>query len=663
MAGIFDQVEKSMDAFADKKIKFDPYYFFEPWDCELPEPSVYKAAIEDGVDLEDDNSAKLAGTYPRQFQTGSILSTKKMVITQAGSRSGKSICTQVEVGAMVSRKPPYAFRYDKGVDTGIARPITEPNIIRWGRRDKETGEVVDYDPKKQQDGTWDCGNIVGAGKYPIKKYAPKGSQIWIGTIAKSVDTMWWPSFAGQGEHRFFPQEFIDTSKGNKGYNKQAGIIHCINDIDIHIKTYEQGHTKFESQTAWLLAYDEEPDKKEIYLSGALHAKYQRFSFTPLKGKTWSEEVFFSCLPGYNNKKDGLRRSDFDYFWASQFDSPYVPREKLWRDRRAMELWERRARVWGQYSEFEGMPFFNRSKIQQWRKDYTVPYKIGKFVPAVRYFHVHGSKVEKLPGILDIKVTCEKVEEENEKDTWRVYEDVEPGVGYMAVFDPAEGALELEEVQDRSFGLIIRLPTAAEIYYEGLPRVVATCRSTLPTVAFARSSLPVLRFYNNAVLAAERGHGKDNEAFGLTLEDWPYWYYYQPRSAATKRPRPKKGFDTNSHTRTACLDKLREWTDRFEVDEDPGIRDAWIYGELAGAIIKETVSGKKRCDHPRTGSLDGVICLGIGTYIVQESPNDIVCNYYGPDHKKQGLFERVRSEQFERPAHIPMGAGVSKVGGR
>ncbi len=661
--GIFDQVEKSLQRFENKESQFCPYMHFEPWDADIPDPEVMRMALADGVDLVEDPSVKLAGEYPRPFQSGSILSTKKMVVTQAGSRSGKSICTQVVIAAMISKEPPYAFRYDKGVDTGIAREISDANITRWGRREKTTGKVIDHNVKAKQDGTWDCGTIIGVGKFPEELYAPDGAQIWIGTIAKSIESLWWPSFTGEGEHRFFPDEIIDKSKGNRGTNRQQLTVHCVRGIDILIKTYEAGHTKFESQTCWLLAYDEEPTSKAIYLSGALHAVYQRFSFTPLNGSTWSEDVFFSCLEGHKKKDEGLRRSDFDYFYASQFDSPYVPREKLERDRRAMELWERKARVWGQYSEYEGMPFFNRSKIQQWARKYKKDHRIVNFRARSRYHGLKGSKASNLPGLMQVAVDAVTVNKENELDTWRIYENVREGVGYLATFDAAEGATDPDDVQDKSFGAVFRLPLPDEVDMDGLPVLVATCRSTLPTIAFAKTCFLVLRYYNNATLAAERGHGKDNEAFGLTLDDWEFWYYYVGKNAATKRPNPKKGFDTNAHTRTVMFNKLRAWMDFFEPDQDPHIYDTWLFSELAGAIVKETPGGKRRCDHPKKGSLDGVICMGIGTYIVQESPEIVTCNYKKETASRHGLMQRMKQPETAPKEYIPMGSGIANVGGR
>jgi len=671
MANIFDDVIKDVE---NRKVAHDPYYFWEPWDCDVPLPEVYKKAMHDGVDLVNDLSIKLAGQYPRTFQTGSVLSKKKMVVAQAGSQCGKSITTQVVIGCMISRRPPYSLRYEEGVDTGIKRVISPLNITRFGRRRTDTGDLIDHDPEAKLNDSWDCGNIVGAGIFPEELYCPEGKQIWIGTIAKSIDTFWKPAFAGTGAGRFFPKEFIDASRGNKGTNWGTMTIHCINGIDVILKTYEQGHTKFESTKAWLLAYDEEPPNKQIYVSGAQHAQYQRFTFTPLNGVTWSKNVFFGCVDKGTSKATGLDRRDFDYFYASQYDSPYVEKEALERNRRGIELWQRKSRIWGQYAAYSGQPFFKRSKIQMWAKAFTHAHRLVRFDTERPYYGISGSKVMGLPGIMGVRVSEHTVTDETtNKDEWRLYENVRPGVGYMAIFDPAEGALDLEEVQDKSFGMIVREPLPGEIEMDHRPVIVATTRSTLPTVAFAKSALPVMRYFNNALLASERGHGKDNEAFGMTLEEWPHWYIYKTMAKGSRGVKQKKGFDTNSKTRTSMLDLVRAWQDTFSADEDPFIKDMWLFKEMSEAIVKETNGGKKKCDHTTNGSLDGVICMGIGCYILHEmfeagtklechaTPEDTGEHVGFLQRQGAGIMSAAEAHQVRRP--IPMGASAETIGRR
>ena len=113
MAGFVDQF---LDEYDERKAQFDPYLYWEPWDCGIPSKTVVENAQEDGVDLHSDPSIKLAGEYPRTFQTGAALSTKKMVVTQAGSQVGKSITTGVVIAAMISHLPPHALRFPKGED-------------------------------------------------------------------------------------------------------------------------------------------------------------------------------------------------------------------------------------------------------------------------------------------------------------------------------------------------------------------------------------------------------------------------------------------------------------------------------------------------------------------------------------------------------------------
>jgi len=672
--GVFDGLSGVLDNFMNRETRFDPYYFWEPFDCEEPSSDVIAKAAEDGVDLFNDDIAKLAGPYPRKFQSGMILSTKPVSCIQAGSRVGKSIANQVELGCMISRQTPYCLRYNKGVDTGIKRFVTPENIFRFGRLDSRSGVLIDYNINAPLDAkSWDCGNIIGIGKYPEEKYCPDGRQIWIGTLARSIDTHWWPVLAGTGSQRFLPQEFIDISKGNNGSDHGKYCIHGPRDIDIFIKSYNAERQTFESTTAHAILWDEEPIKPELFISGYGHGDYHRFSFTPFQGKTWSNGLFFGCISedartlGLEYGIGALKREDFDYFQASAYDSPYIDKDERDRRRNAFPMHERKAIIWGRYARHEGQPFFNRSKVQKWMRKFVHPYMPCKFTADMPYHGMYGNPNFGTRGLMEVSVTKTELEEEDTRDTWRVYEDVRPGVAYMAVFDPAEGAADPSQVQDKSFGLIIREPDSRDsVRNENYPVIVATTRSTLPTMAFAHSCEPVLRYYNNALLASERGHGKDNEAFGMVLDEYPYWYYYESQNDTTKQYHKKKGFDTNVKTRSPMLLKIREWTDEYEVDEDPMIKDAWIYDELAGAVTVTNKNGKHKCDHTKEGSLDGVICLAIATYIFQEQPEVITCNKEEEyEEPKMGFMQRFSliAEQMDMPSQVPMGHGVAARSGR
>ena len=676
---LFSELTSSVDAFSDRAQTFCPYLFWEPWDCVEPGPDVYMKAEEDGVALGDDDVARLAGPYPRLFQSGHVLSNKKISCIQAGSRVGKSHTNLITLGASISRQPPYSLRYEKGEDTGIRRQITPVNIFRFGRRDKVTGKVIDYNVNAPLDpASWNCGNIEGAGIFPEELYCPDGGQIWVGTLARSINTYWWPALAGAGKQRLIPDEFLDTKRGNKGSNWGDKAIFGPRDTTIFIKSYDSERKTFESQTCHILLFDEEPTKPELYVSGAGHCEYERWSFTPWGGVTWSQSLFFGCI-SQKAKDKGLEhgigshpREDFDYYHASQYDSPYVDSERRDRNRSSFPLHERKSVIWGRYSKHEGQPFFDRSKIQVWTDRFLHNYKVAKFTIDEAWQGTYRNSFSTCPGLMEAKFSRTDKEdgapiEENLRDTWRIYENPMKDVGYLAVFDSAEGAIDPSQVQDKSFGMIVRAPLPSDpVEYDDVPVIVATTRSTLPTIAFANSSMPVLMYYNNAVLAAERGHGKDNEAFGLTMDIWPFWYHHTTRNDTTKRLHKRPGFDTNASTRTAMFDKIRTWLDSFTPEQDPNIKDSWLFDELGGAIVKTTAGGKHRCDHTRDGSLDGVICLGIATYILQQFPEVIVCNKReeSEDKERKGLFARLRNQQnIEQSKSGAMGAGVAGLGGR
>jgi len=676
MSDVFSGLTGVIDSFSEDAAVFDPYFYFEPFDCVEPSPETISKAAEDGVDLFDDDVAHLAGPYPRLFQTGALLSEKFVVCQLGASRVGKSITTQVLIGASISRQPPYCLRYAKGEDTGIRRAVTPSNIKRFGRRDKSTGVVIDYNINARLDpASWDCGNIEGVGIFPEALYTPDGKQVWIGTLPRSIDTHWWPILAGTGKQRFLPLDFLDMSRGNHGSNRKELCIHGPRDTMIFIKSYDAPFLTFETVKAHILCYDEEPVKAGHYLSGQGHAEYQRFSFTALNGLSFTQSLFFGCVNQAAKARSSrygvgvFDREDFDFFQASRYDSPYVGIADRETHRKTQPIHGRKQRVWGRYAEHTGNPFFDRSKIEYWRRHTCHPHRLITLEARTPYEGFETDAERKYRGLLDTAITVKKADADDLRRVIRVYENPKPGVGYLWVADSAAGAVDPRESQDFNFGLMIRRPLATDDFENeasyDFPVIVASMRSTLPTIAFANYSALCLRWYNNAVLAPERGHGKDNEAYGVTLDNYPFWYYSGVRNDATQRLHPKKGFDTHVGTRDTMLAKVRSWLDEFEREEDPLIKDSWLYDELAGAIIKEHANGRKRCDHSRNGYLDGVICLAIATYIHDETPDVIVCNYEELEKKRpHGIAELLRKRDGigRSSGDRHFGAGVGKVSG-
>jgi len=609
---ILSGIAKHIRDAADQKHDKHPFWMFEPWDVGIRSAAIKAKATEDGAQIYTQEFTNVFGTDPHKFQTGYFQSTKKLRILVAGSSVGKSICPLIETGIMISGEIPYTFRYEEGVDTGMPRVISKENILRFGRIDSSTKQIIDYNWKKQQSQTWsewNCGNIMGSGLYPQEKISEAGKQIWIATISESIKKFWWPMLANP-DTRILPDGFIDTTKGNNGYNISTNTIHCIRGMTIFILSFEQGHMKLESVRAHAIVEDEETTTPELFASAQEHAPdgYISIAMTPLKGITWSRGLVFN------------KNIDADRFHATQYDSPYQDKAEIDRRRTTYPKYIRQSRCWGLYSEQTGEPYFNRTKLNIWLQNYDMNFSNVTFTPKSQWFKMKANpRISPLPGLLDTEVHKNQAQDTDESTTaWRLYEDRRPGVGYVLAADPAEGAEKPEEAGDVNAAIIMRNPMDKEDY----AKMVCTIRSTLPTKAFAKVCAFAMRYYNNAMLAAESGQGAENKAFELEVEDWPYWYETTVTRDSTGTPRKKRGFVMKHTQRDAIFKGIEEYIGEFDDDEYPHIPDQPLLKELAAAV-----KGKNgRCDHTKRGSLDTGICFGILLHVIKHDSDQIKCNY-------------------------------------
>lgn len=623
----FDEIQSAINGHADAPTH--DFYFFEPWDVEARGPEVKRAMQEDGVDLYAGEWARHIGSDPHPFQTGYIASKSQMRVILGASQIGKSVCAKYEIIMMATGEFPVCFRYPKGVVSPVKRKITPENIRRWGRHDSSTGILIDHDvdaPQSQSWKEWDCGNIAGVGFYPAEKVAPPGSQIWIGTFAKAKETYWWPDMA-EPNTRIIPQHMVDVSQGNDGIQKALDRIYLTRNCMINFLTYEMGHKRFEAKMAWAIALDEEPPDREIFTSAMKHSRWLSQVFTPLHGVTWSKRVFFP----------DARKSDCEIFHASAYDSPYVDKEKLARDRKLMEMWHRQSRVWGLFAESKGEPFFDRTRLSLWMQRRTRSGIPKIFRPAKEYNGWERQPYSPaIPGLLEVPIIIEEVEALNQRDVWTVYEDPIEGVGYIATPDPAEGADTPEEAGDYNACCIMRAPMDKE----KRPVLAATIKSTLPVLAFSRVVAAGMRYYNNAKLAAETKRGWANGVLAeqfRTLPDY-MWIKYVSVNDKTQTPKEGKGFDMNVNTRPIIFELINDYINSCDEDE-VGISDEDLLRELSAAVIA-VKNGKRRCDHPKTGSLDLAVSFGIGLYVVKNFLDQITCNVVAiPQKKKDSWFEK------------------------
>jgi len=621
MADVFDLIGQSIDEFADGKHQVCDYYLFEPWDVEKRPQWVIDQAAEDGIDLYNNDLIRNVGMDPHPFQTGYMLSDAFFRSLIAGSQTGKSYAGLIDGFAMITGEIPISMRYPAGHDTKVKRLITPENIARFGRFDSRSGKFLDKDasvrlPEGWEE--WNCGNVIGVGIYPPTKIAPPGSELWIGTLMRASVEFWWPRLHDAGKI-LIPPHLIDRKRGNDGYNIKDGTVYLIRDAKASVITYESGFQRFEAEKVWACLSDEEPKDQRIIQSMQQHCNFLSLLFTPYYGITYTRDLVFP-------KKISPQKKTFH---ASQYDSPYQDKKTIAVRRENMPNYEIGARIWGVHTDTSGKPYYDRMKITQWLQRFNYKKNYVTFVPEDEYFGITNSEYvvrdndEKiLRPLMDVPVTCKKADEDNRVNTWIQYEDVIEGMPYVFVADPAEGAETPEAVGDMNAALIIRPPRENE----KKPKIALAIRSTAEVVIFARDCSHAIRYYNNALLAAETKRGSANATFASELRDWPFWFKMVSIQDSTNKPRKQNGFDTNAATRGSLFDYIGSWLDEYKGNEYPDIPDEDLLHELSAAV-QSVKSGKARCDHPYDGSLDTAICFGIFLYIWKHSREQIV--YNGP----------------------------------
>ena len=620
----------------DDANKRHPFYLFEPWDPGVRDESIYEQAKKDNVYDAITNETFKGIISPGKFQTGFLLSNAFMRVNLGGTQIGKSISAYIEMIIILTGEIPFALRYKKGVDTGILREIEADNIRRFGRFSLD-GEFLDHNVKYKRDGKWNCGTIKGVGVFPKEKIAPPGHVVWVGTYLKALEQYWWPRF--EGGKRMFPDEFIDKSRGRDGFSKKEQAIFFPQGRKLSFITYETGYNRFEAEKAWMVYLDEEPDDERIVPAAQSHT-HKGFALieTPYRGLTYTQPLIY--------RKGSA--SEKEVFHACQYDSPYQTEDLIHNTRVNLKPWEIEARVWGLHSEVRGRPFYDRQKLAAWRRKYPRHFDLAEILPTRSYTSIETESVGS-PGLLDIDCHMVMAEYDNDQTCWNIYEKPEDNVGYVLTADPAEGAANPEDAQDKCAALISRLPKEGE---GDEPIICASIRSTLETVEFSKMCMVACQYYNGALIAAESRRAAANATFYITARDWPYWYKMVKVGKSSMETTDSDGFDTNSKTRPMLFDMIGEYIKTHDAGSYPKIPDEALLKELEACMVGRN----GRPDHPKGGTLDTAICFGILLYVNKFSPWQVQCNRMNDESQPVSSWrERFSKQTEEAPAWL---GGVS-----
>lgn len=655
------QLQKKMD----EDEAYSWYKYFEPWDVEERDSDIYRIAEKDGVNLFHDDYIRTGNVGKHPFQTGYLLSTKRKRGTIGPTQGGKSVPALIEIGCMCSGEFPIALQYDKGVDSGVERLISNLNISRWGRFDKITGKFIDHDQDAPRDGTWNCGNIIGVGKYPKEKVIPKvileekvERVIWIGTTKRALLESWWPRLTEEGR-RMFPEKFINQTKGNGGTNQSDGnyVVHLTNNIRLSIISYDSGFKKFESITAWACFFDEESADERCQSAALTHCKYFAQQMTPYNGLTYTKDYFFP--KDYDAEKD--------IFHATAYDSPYISDADIASWRSDFPEHEIGARIWGEHTAESNMPYYNAKKLRSWVRQMDEGQPLGfraRFMPSEEYYGIKKVRGGTLPGLMDVESKIEEVSEEGAKDdvghnmAWTIYEELRSDAAYFIISDAANGADLPEDAGDYQSAVVMRKKDPGED-----PVMVAEIETTVTPDRFAQVIGLALRYYNNALLCAEApSRGAANGMFFSEMREYPYWFVRSVQKQSTNKYLTQQGFDTNVGTRKNFFDEIEKIFGKYTKDELPPIPSKTVF-RMAFECTKVIKNGTIRPDHPRNKPNDMLVCFGIGLWIHKVYPEQIRLRIKkketlakAPKDSVIGLLTAKRAAEQKPDPHFPSSMG-------
>jgi hypothetical protein len=621
---ISDVIEETADV---KRLLGHPFYSFEPWDVgERPEWMIELAA-DDGVNLNDSMLIQKIGKAPHTFQSGLIRDDYRIRVGLACTQGGKTIAAVVAGIIALTGEIPIAFRYARGEKTGYKRPLNTDNIVRWGRRDIETGDVIDHDLYAERDGTWDCGEITGAGKIPKELICPyPDGRVWIGCMSEHKHQTWIPKLK-----KFIPEHCLEQSKEKQSVNEREGIIRLVGGKEFNIITYEQDYKRFESLKVWMIILDEEPLTEKIYDACLGHCFYMIMTFTPYNGITFTKERVFDKAAVLKSMK---------IYHATQYDCPFHDNDSIEENMAGAPPWERVPRIWGLHSEQSGAPYFDRKKANYMRAFVEPVWKYGHFEP--------GFSPEKSTDLIAGEVVLHEDKNVDDWRVWEIYEPVKEGEAYFLTCDTARGAEDPRDAKDRSVAYVFRATENGKKMDK--PEMVAALRSRSEVHQFRWMCLYACGYYNNAMLAPE-SKSETGATFVALTRDWPFYYKMILINDESERPTERLGFDTNARTRGPSINEIR--VELAEADKkDHGFRHAYLLKEIAEAVTGDG----GRCDHTKHGTTDCIIAYAVSRWVWKTAKHQVQCNVAGKKSKKSSW--QIRRDSVKRKTKD---SGMPKIG--
>ncbi len=585
----------------------------------------------DGTPADDDHPVPKFAPGGNRFQKSAMMSTKRTRIAIAGTQNGKSMIPAPEVVIMMTHEIPYSLRVDEGVDTKIVRALPsqhqdlgEVNIQRWGRRDKKTGEHIDYcwhdrdlstgekiDGFVEEDGTWDCGTIIGVGKYPEEKLCrTPNQQAWIFSWNQAREVRWKPLM-----DELIPDHCLDRTKGTNGFSEKKQEYYINDGRRIRLGTYEQKFEKAEAANVHVVVLDEEPLSREFYTSSDAHAKWLIISFTSLHGTVWTyDDLYLPAMEG--------RNPDMELFHATAYDCPFFDQRKLRSMEKSLKPHEIDTKLLGLYSKREGRPYFPYEICKRYLDDFRPRHKtLSRIYPSGE-----ARTVDKTIKML----MKSSIADEPGSDVWEIYEDRQDTYTYFMACDCGQGSDNPEEVQDRSAAYVFRKPDKEKNEDELWPVMVAALYSGDKPETFAWLCLYAACYFNRCLIAPET-KGGEGSSFTTEIRQYPHIMHMTVTNDRTRKPKRNLGFDTNARTRTSAINKVRKWINHHD-------QEAKLYHLQLLKEMLDLIWLKRRPDHPEGGYSDCIIAFAIILWVWEEERGQITNNRPLPQKKDEIIWD-------------------------
>lgn len=368
--------------------------------------------------------------------------------------------------------------------------------------------------------------------------------------------------------------------------------------EIWFKSVDSEPEKFQGEGISAAWFDEEPVGerghrvfKEVYARRSPGIPLQIFmTFTPLQGLSWSWHYLWDAKSP--ERLPGVETFDFNLYDCLIEKGGFLNAEEVAAIAAGYDEYERKARVWGQYTIMSGRHYFDPDKIESClaRKERFERHRVEWNVdPGKRPWNWVASDGGEL----------------------RVIRPPLKGHRYIIGVDPAGGLRH-----DNTVASVWDCHDMVEVAFWESNRMD-------PAEFAAKQLIPLGLWYNKALIAVESNGQHGQSVISKLQGKYSNQYVRQEWSTTDRKLTHDWGFRNDDKTRLRLLDTL---TARLR--EDTWVPSEGLMIEMASFILTTLMSGKKHPEAQYGFKDDHIFAAAIALTILEETPPPV---YRAWDH--------------------------------